>query len=93
VGIASTTAVPALDNLEKRGLVQRTRDPNDRRKYFVNLQDEGKRLVDEMLPEVTEMISSSFDGITQKDMRIFWKVMRQIETNLTQKSQGDTVVD
>src|SRR5258708_39138288 len=26
VGIASTTAVPALDNLEKRGLVQRTRD-------------------------------------------------------------------
>jgi MarR family transcriptional regulator for hemolysin len=93
VGIASTTAVPALDNLEKRGLVQRTRDPNDRRKYFVNLQDEGKRLVDEMLPELTEMISSSFDGITQKDMRIFWKVMRQIETNLTQKSQGDTVVD
>jgi MarR family transcriptional regulator for hemolysin len=73
--------------------VQRTRDPNDRRKYFVNLQDEGKRLVDEMLPELTEMISSSFDGITQKDMRIFWKVMRQIETNLTQKSQGDTVVD
>ncbi|MFM0630392.1 MarR family winged helix-turn-helix transcriptional regulator [Paraburkholderia xenovorans] len=93
VGIASTTAVPALDNLEKRGLVQRTRDPNDRRKYFVNLQDEGKRVVDEMLPELTEMISSSFDGITQKDMRIFWKVMRQIETNLTQKSQGDTVVD
>src|SRR5882724_4273023 len=32
VGIASTTAVPALDNLEKRGLVQRIRDPKDRRK-------------------------------------------------------------
>jgi DNA-binding MarR family transcriptional regulator len=93
VGIASTTAVPALDNLEKRGLVQRTRDPNDRRKYFVSLKPEGKRLVDEMLPELTEMISASLEGITQKDMRTFWKVMHQIETNLNQASQSDTVVD
>jgi len=93
VGIASTTAVPALDNLEKRGLVQRTRDPNDRRKYFVTLKAEGKRLVDEMLPELTGMISASLDGITQKDMRTFWKVMHQIETNLNQTSQSDTVVD
>ncbi|MGF6754054.1 MarR family winged helix-turn-helix transcriptional regulator [Paraburkholderia sp. GAS334] len=93
VGIASTTAVPALDNLEKRGLVQRTRDPNDRRKYFVTLQGEGKRLVDELLPELTEMISASLDGITQRDMRVFWKVMHQIEANLTQMSQDDTMVD
>jgi DNA-binding MarR family transcriptional regulator len=93
VGIASTTAVPALDALEKRGLVKRNRDPNDRRKYFISLQDEGKRLVDEMLPELTDMISASLDGITEKDMRIFWKVMHQIERNLMQISQGDTVVD
>jgi DNA-binding MarR family transcriptional regulator len=93
VGIASTTAVPALDNLEKRGLVQRTRDPNDRRKYFVSLKPEGKRLVDEMLPELTEMISASLEGITQKDMRTFWKVMHQIETNLNQTAQNDTAVD
>jgi MarR family transcriptional regulator for hemolysin len=93
VGIASTTAVPALDNLEKRGLVQRTRDPNDRRKYFVSLKDDGKRLVDEMMPELIDMISASLDGITQRDMRVFWKVMHQIENNLNQASQGDAVVD
>ncbi|ANB72998.1 transcriptional regulator [Paraburkholderia phytofirmans OLGA172] len=93
VGIASTTAVPALDNLEKRGLVQRTRDPNDRRKYFVSLKDEGRRLVDELLPELTEMISASLDGITQRDMGVFWKVMHRIEANLNQKAQDDTVVD
>ena len=93
VGIASTTAVPALDNLEKRGLVQRTRDPNDRRKYFVSLKDEGKRLVDELLPEVTEMISASLDGITPRDMRVFWKVMHQVEKNLIRMAQDETVVD
>ncbi|WP_162069827.1 MarR family transcriptional regulator [Burkholderia sp. THE68] len=93
VGIASTTAVPALDNLEKRGLVQRTRDPNDRRKYFVTLKDEGKRLVNELLPDLTDMISASLEGISERDMRVFWKVTHQIEKNLMQMSQGDTVVD
>jgi MarR family transcriptional regulator, organic hydroperoxide resistance regulator len=93
VGIASTTAVPAIDHLEKRGLVQRIRDTKDRRKYYIRLKDEGRRLVDEMLPDLVNMISTSLEGITQKDMRIFWKVMHQIETNLGQMSQDDPVVD
>src|SRR3984957_14654314 len=58
VGIASTTAVPALDNLEKRGLVQRIRDPKDRRKYYVSLKEEGRRLVDDILPEFTDIHSA-----------------------------------
>jgi len=93
VGIASTTAVPALDYLEKRGLVKRVRDPNDRRKYFVVLQNEGKRLVDEMLPELTDLMSASLDGISQSNMRVFWKVMHQIETNLIQMGKDQTVID
>ena len=34
VGMASTTAVPALDSMEKRGLLKKRRDPKDRRKYY-----------------------------------------------------------
>jgi DNA-binding MarR family transcriptional regulator len=93
VGIASTTAVPAIDYLEKRDLVERVRDPNDRRKYDICLKDKGRRLVDEMFPEIVNMISTSLEGVTQKDMRVFWKVMHQIETNLGQMSRGEPVVD
>src|SRR6266702_5924206 len=82
VGIASTTAVPALDNLEKRGLVQRIRDPKDRRKYYVSLKEEGRRLVDDILPEFTDIHSASLDGISSRDMRVFWKIAHQIEQNL-----------
>jgi MarR family transcriptional regulator for hemolysin len=46
-----------------------------------------------MLPEITNMISLSLSGISQKDMRIFWKVMHQIEKNLSQMSNDDTIVD
>ena len=93
VGISSTTAVPALDYLEKRGLVKRVRDPNDRRKYFVLLQDEGKRIVDEILPDLIDLIAESLDGISQTDMRVFWKVMHQIETNLIERARDQAVID
>jgi MarR family transcriptional regulator, organic hydroperoxide resistance regulator len=73
--------------------VQRIRDPKDRRKYYVSLKDEGRRLVDDMFPVITDMISASLNGIPEKDMRVFWKVMHRIEKNLAQMSQGDTVVD
>lgn len=93
VGIASTTAVPALDSMERRGLVKRTRDPKDRRKYYVSLTDDGKRLVDKMMPEITRMISGSFDEVDPDEILIFWKVLHQIAQNLSEKSSDDTVVD
>jgi MarR family transcriptional regulator for hemolysin len=93
VGIASTTAVPALDSMEKRNLVRRTRDAKDRRKYYVSLLDEGRRLVEELLPDLSEMISASLEGISAKDLQVFWKVMHQIKDNLTQMSQSDSVID
>jgi DNA-binding MarR family transcriptional regulator len=93
VGIASTTAVPALDNLEKHGLVQRIRDPKDRRKYYVSLKEEGRRLVDDILPEFTDIHSASLDGISSRDMRVFWKVAHQIEQNLIQMSRDDAALD
>src|ERR1700731_2049267 len=71
VGMASTTAVPALDSMEKRGLLKRRRDPKDRRKYYVALTDKGRRLVDKLLPKIGDMISESLNGITPEEMRVF----------------------
>jgi len=82
MGIASTTAVPALDRMEKRGLLKRNRDPDDRRRHCVSLTDDGRRLVNQLLPEIVRMISTSFAGIDREEIETFSKVLHQIEQNL-----------
>ena len=50
VSSASTTSL--LDTLERRGLIERTPHPTDRRKTLVHLSDEARDIVDRMLPQV-----------------------------------------
>jgi DNA-binding MarR family transcriptional regulator len=45
--LSSAGITSRLDRLEERGLVRRTRDPNDRRGVLVELTDEGRTVLDQ----------------------------------------------
>ncbi len=92
-GIASQTAVPALDSMEKRGLVKRTRDPRDRRKYDVSLTDEGRQLIDRVMPSINAMFTESLAGISAEDMAVFWKVAQKITENVSAGMNDAPVLD
>jgi DNA-binding MarR family transcriptional regulator len=93
VGIASTTAVPALDNMESRGLLKRRRDPEDRRKYYVGLTDEGRLLVEKLMPEIINMITTSLEGISRDELRAFWSVLHKMENKLALMADGRVIID
>jgi DNA-binding MarR family transcriptional regulator len=82
VGVHPNTAVPALDNMEKHGLVKRVRDANDRRRMCVHLTPKGRRLRDEMIPDVSAMVFRSIANVTSADLDTFFKVIKRIEDNL-----------
>src|SRR6266496_2272641 len=48
VGVDPRNAVPVLDLLDQRGLIQRTSDPADRRRRAIGLTPAGQRMLDEL---------------------------------------------
>lgn len=93
VGLAATTSVPALDNMEKQGLVKRVRDTEDRRRSFVFITDKGLALIDELMPSITALLEHAVAGVSERDLKTFHKVLVLIEANLSTASPELTEVN
>jgi DNA-binding MarR family transcriptional regulator len=65
VTTASMTSL--LDTLERRGLVARADDPDDRRRLLVSLTEQGRRTVDAFLPEVVALQTAVMAGVSEAD--------------------------
>lgn len=59
-----------IDNLEKRDLVERLADPQDRRITNVRLTPKGKALIKKMMPEHVELITNYLSVLTEKEMEM-----------------------
>ncbi|MDQ0173560.1 DNA-binding MarR family transcriptional regulator [Paenibacillus tundrae] len=56
-----------INKLEKKGLVERKQNPDDKRAFNVILTEQGKELFDEIFPKHVEMISRSFSVISDEE--------------------------
>ena len=56
-----------IDNLEKRKLVKRERDTNDRRFISVHLTDEGKILIKKVFPEHANNIVNEMSVLSKEE--------------------------
>lgn len=58
-----------IDNLEKRNLVRRERDSDDRRYFTIHLTEEGIALITKVFPEVEAAILAEMSVITEIEQR------------------------
>ncbi len=80
--IESPTLVRTLDRMEEANLIERRRDPGDRRAYRIFLKPKGKKMrkiVDKIGMEVHEQATK---GITNKELEILQKSLDKIWENL-----------
>lgn len=72
--------VMVVDNLEKRGLVTRQRDPEDRRCVRVELTTAGRRLIEGVFPRVLGEIVETVGALTASEQAELQRLCRKLGT-------------
>lgn len=67
-----------LDNLAKRGLVERRPDPNDRRSTVVFLTDSGRSLVARIMPGHVRGIVAEFGVLSPEEQETLGNLCRKV---------------
>lgn len=77
-----------LDTLERKGLIVRTRDANDRRAHVVTITDEARTLLDQVGPLAEEASRQLTEGITSKELESFLAVIDKLSRNANSYIEG-----
>ncbi|TGK33288.1 MarR family transcriptional regulator [Leptospira gomenensis] len=71
-----------LDGLEKKDLVAREDDSEDRRKFNVILTKKGKALLERTIPIMLQERKHVYKGLSSADLQTLKKISETIETNV-----------
>lgn len=82
VGMMEPTTVTALNTMESRGLVDRVRNPHDRRKVNIYLTPKGRALRDTLLGCAAEVNDLSVQGVSPTEQGIALSVLTRMIANL-----------
>jgi DNA-binding MarR family transcriptional regulator len=70
-----------IDRLEEASLVERTRDPTDRRAWRLHATAQAQPLVEKLKAVGAELVEQAFDGIDPKDLEIARQVLARAREN------------
>lgn len=77
-----------VDTMEKKNLVERLADENDKRVKLVKLTENGKKTLFQAFPVVEKVNKTIQNNIPQDELKIAIEVLKKIVTNI--KSVEDT---
>jgi MarR family transcriptional regulator, organic hydroperoxide resistance regulator len=82
VRMMEPTTATALESMERRGLISRTRNSLDRRKINIYLTGEGRRLREALLPYAMEVNRAALAGIPVKKIPLLREQLDRMRHNL-----------
>jgi MarR family transcriptional regulator, transcriptional regulator for hemolysin len=82
VGIEGPTLTHHLDGLDKAGLIERARDPNDRRAVRVELTDAGDKLFKRLAKAAIGFDQRLRAGLSDEELDAFRHVLGRLRDNV-----------
>lgn len=80
--IEPITLCRMIDRLADAGLVERRRDPTDRRAWNVYLTQASRPILDDLRAIAADLTTAAFDGIDEADQARFADILTRIRANL-----------
>lgn len=81
-----------IDRLEESGLVERRRDPADRRAWRIYLTDQAHPILSELRTLADELLDQALDGLSAQDRERLDESLQRIRRNLEMlEDQGSEV--
>ncbi len=74
----SATLTGILDRLEVTGLVERRKNPDDRRSILICLTPEGKRIAEDIRSTAEDANQAFFSNLSNEERQIFQLLLRKI---------------
>ena len=87
VGATAPTAVEQLRNMEKRGLISRRANPDDRRKVHFELTEAGWLLETKLISYAAEVNAAALEGLTEGEIGFLRLALLKIQENLTKREK------
>jgi DNA-binding MarR family transcriptional regulator len=81
------TCCRMIDRLEEAALVERRRDPADRRAWRIHLTDKARPVLAELHDIAREMIEASLHGLDAREREELIASLNAIRSNLTQSQE------
>jgi DNA-binding MarR family transcriptional regulator len=72
------TVTGVLDSLEERGLVARTKHPDDRRMLLIELTAKGRGLLDDLLPDHRESERRLLGSLSDREVATLAKLLAKV---------------
>ncbi|MEE9413805.1 MAG: MarR family transcriptional regulator [Acidimicrobiales bacterium] len=74
----SATITGVVNRLRKQGWVSHRQDPGDRRSYIVDLTDEGRVMVERLLPAAAEITAATLEPLTRAEQLALVELLRKL---------------
>jgi MarR family transcriptional regulator, organic hydroperoxide resistance regulator len=82
VGTMEPTTLSAILIMEKKGLVRRVRNPDDKRKWHIHLTPKGRALRTRLLPLAREVVDTAVQNLSRGDVTQLLKGLAEVQKSL-----------